>query len=77
MNKLLAVCIIGVFLFFPYPRTRLGAALAPTKVVIEREGGLIVARDQGFFRKHGALLRDVLVRCHPLAGRSSRHRRFL
>jgi len=34
MNKLLAVCIIGAFLFFPYHRTRLGAASAPTKVVI-------------------------------------------
>ena len=67
MKKLLAVCIIGVFLFFPYHRTRLGAASAPTKVVItyavfsEREGGLFVARDQGFFRKHGLDVQLVYV----------------
>src|SRR3989338_9034898 len=67
MKKLLAVCIIGVFLFFPYHRTRLGAASATTKVVItyavfsEREGGLFVARDQGFFRKHGLDVQLVYV----------------
>ena len=59
MKKLLAIFIIGVFFFSLYNRAPLEAASAPTSVVItyavfsEREGGLFVARDQGFFRKHG------------------------
>ncbi|MBI3058443.1 MAG: ABC transporter substrate-binding protein, partial [Deltaproteobacteria bacterium] len=67
MKKLLAVCVICVFLFFPYHRTRLGAASAPTKVVLtyavfsEREGSLFVARDQGFFHKHGLDVQLVYV----------------
>ena len=73
MKKILAIFIIGVFFFFLYNRAPLEAASAPTRVVItyasfgEREGGFFVARDQGFFRKHGLDVQLVYVRSASVA----------
>ena len=73
MKTLLSVYIIAVVLLFPFYDAPLGAASAPTKLVItyavfsEREGALFVARDQGFFRKHGLDVQLVYVNTASVA----------
>ncbi|MBI2210323.1 MAG: ABC transporter substrate-binding protein [Deltaproteobacteria bacterium] len=73
MKTLLSVLIIAVVLPFPFYDVPLGAASTPTKLVItyavfsEREGALFVARDQGFFRKHGLDVQLVYVNTASVA----------
>src|SRR5574341_822856 len=73
MKTLLLGYIIAAFLLLPFYDAQLGAASAPTKLVItyavfsEREGALFVARDQGFFRKHGLDVQLVYVNTASVA----------
>src|SRR3989338_10616026 len=73
MKTLLSVFISAVVLPFPFYDVPLGAASTPTKLVItyavfsEREGALFVARDQGFFRKHGLDVQLVYVNTASVA----------
>src|SRR3989337_1168128 len=79
MKTLLSVFISAVVLPFPFYDVPLGAASTPTKLVItyavfsEREGALFVARDQGFFRKHGLDVQLVYVSSAPVALASIAH----
>lgn len=73
MKELWAVCVIGAFFLVLSDTEGADAASAPTKVVItyavfsEREGALFVARDLGFFRKHGLDAELVYVATAPVA----------
>lgn len=78
LHLLLACCAA---LLSPGPRTITAshAAAAPAKIVIsfailsEREAALFVARDHGFFRKHGVDVELVYVSSAPVAIASLTH----
>ena len=65
--------IAAIFAYLSCFTTLAPAAAAPTKIVIsfailsEREAALFVARDQGFFRKHGLDVELVYVTSAPVA----------
>lgn len=67
MDNRIVILVIGLLFFFTIDLARLRAA-SITKVVImpasfsEREGILVVAQDQGFFRKHELDVQLVYVR---------------
>jgi NitT/TauT family transport system substrate-binding protein len=67
------ICFFALLLLYAIPNEALAASSAPTKVVItpasfsEREGILIVAHNQGFFRKHNLDTQLVLMPSGPLA----------
>jgi NitT/TauT family transport system substrate-binding protein len=67
------ICFFALLLLYSIPNEALAASSAPTKVVItpasfsEREGILIVAHNQGFFRKHNLDAQLVLMPSGPLA----------
>ncbi|MBM4260531.1 MAG: ABC transporter substrate-binding protein [Deltaproteobacteria bacterium] len=71
--------LIAVVLSYPSCLTPAAAASAPHKMVIsyaalsEREGALLVARDQGFFRKQGLDVELVYMPSAPVALASIAH----
>jgi NitT/TauT family transport system substrate-binding protein len=79
MAKLLSAILISGLLLFSLSKPACLAAAVPAKVVIsyavfsEREGALFVARDQGFFRKHGVDVELVYVANAPVALASLAH----
>ena len=72
-------CIVAAIVVHFYLSAVAHAASAPTKIVIsfailsEREAALFVARDQGFFRKHGLDVELVYVSSAPVALASLAH----
>ena len=66
-------CLTVLLLVCTIAQTALGAPAAPQKVVItpasfsEREGMLVIAHHQGFFRKHNLDAQLVLMPNAPLA----------
>ena len=72
-KKRVVILVIGLLVFFLLHPARSRAASTPTRVVImpagfsEREGVLVVAQDQGFFRKRDLDVQLVYVRTGSVA----------
>jgi NitT/TauT family transport system substrate-binding protein len=79
LNFLLASFAAALFSLVPKIVPEIQAAAAPAKIVVsfailsEREAALFVARDHGFFRKHGVDVELVYVSSAPVAMASLAH----